>query len=200
MVRCIVSFTDFCYLARRSSHTRDDLEQMESALQSFLEHRTVFTQYEIRDKNFCLPRQHSMVHYVSGIQLFGSPNGLCSSITESKHIAAVKKLWRASNRNNALLQILEANVQLSKLSALRIEFGHRGMLCGDVLTAARVQMGLADASELVPREVACVVAGKPNNVVDDEDAVQAQPGPYADYHTTLSSWPGMLLCFCFDIY
>ncbi|KAJ3475333.1 hypothetical protein NLI96_g11907 [Meripilus lineatus] len=33
MVRCVVAFTDFCYLARRSSHTTQDLDKMELALQ-----------------------------------------------------------------------------------------------------------------------------------------------------------------------
>ncbi|KIJ16060.1 hypothetical protein PAXINDRAFT_76254, partial [Paxillus involutus ATCC 200175] len=40
---------------------------------------------------------------------FGAPNGLCPSITESKHITAVKKPWRRSNKHNALGQILRTN-------------------------------------------------------------------------------------------
>ncbi|KAG1792118.1 uncharacterized protein BJ212DRAFT_1451172 [Suillus subaureus] len=53
---------------------------------------------------FCylVQRNHSMVHYVDMIRLFGAPNRLCSSITESKHIKAVKEPWWWSNRHNAL--------------------------------------------------------------------------------------------------
>ena len=40
--------------------------------------------------NFNLPYQHVLIHY---IHLFGAPNGLRSSITESKHIKAVKEPW-----------------------------------------------------------------------------------------------------------
>ncbi|KAJ7913803.1 hypothetical protein B0H13DRAFT_2004115 [Mycena leptocephala] len=43
---------------------------------------------------FCLPRQHSLTHYRYLSQEFGAPNGLCSSITESKHIKAVKEPWQ----------------------------------------------------------------------------------------------------------
>jgi len=52
------------------------------------------------------------------IQLFGSPNGLCSSITESKHIKAVKEPWRRSNRYKALKQMLRTILRTEKLAAL----------------------------------------------------------------------------------
>ena len=38
----------------------------------------------IRPDVYSLPRQYSIVHYQYLIQEFGAPNGLCSSITESK--------------------------------------------------------------------------------------------------------------------
>ncbi|KAJ7678406.1 hypothetical protein B0H17DRAFT_109703 [Mycena rosella] len=43
------------------------------------------------------------------------PNGLCSSITESKHIKAVKEPWRRSSRFNALLQMLTTISRLDKV-------------------------------------------------------------------------------------
>ena len=71
-----------------------------------------------------------MTHYSMLIRLFGAPNGLCSSITESKHIKAVKKPWRRSNRYKALHQMLVTNQRLDKLAALRANFQDRGMLFG----------------------------------------------------------------------
>ncbi|KAN0111280.1 hypothetical protein V8E52_008655 [Russula decolorans] len=68
-------------------------------------------------------------------RLFGAPNGLCSSITESKHIKAVKEPWRRSSRFNALGQILVTNQRLDKLAACRVNFMARGMLNGPCLTA-----------------------------------------------------------------
>ena len=123
------------------------LRQMENHLLRFKELRDVFRDEDVRD-GFALPRQHALSHFVRGIKLFGSPNGLCSSITESRHITAVKRPWRRSSRHNALLQMLRMNTRLSKLAAARVEYGRRGMLNGDLLTSARIKMGLTDGEIL----------------------------------------------------
>ncbi|KAH9848078.1 hypothetical protein C2E23DRAFT_940922 [Lenzites betulinus] len=146
MVQCITCLLDFCYLARRSEHDTFTLQAMDRLLEQFHQLRTVFEDVGIRPDGFALPRQHSLVHYVRSIQLFGSPNGLCSSITESRHISAVKKPWRASSRHNPLGQILRKNTRLSKLAALRVEFGRRNMFYGDVLSYTLLSAGL-DAPE-----------------------------------------------------
>jgi hypothetical protein len=78
------------------------------------------------------------MHYARNIRLFAAPNGLCSSITENKHIKAVKEPWRRSSRFNALGQILLTNQRLDKLSALQVNFTRRGMLTGTCLSAANV--------------------------------------------------------------
>ena len=85
---------------------------------------------------FALPRQHSLVHYHDNIKKFGSPNGLCSSITESKHIVAVKRPWRRSSRYRALSQILKVNQRLDKLAAVKADFTSRGMLAGPSLLSS----------------------------------------------------------------
>ncbi|EIW51958.1 uncharacterized protein TRAVEDRAFT_40766 [Trametes versicolor FP-101664 SS1] len=146
MVQCIAALLDFCYLARRSAHDTFSLRAMDELLEKFHQLRTVFEEVGIRPDGFALPRQHALVHYVRSIQLFGSPNGLCSSITESRHISAVKKPWRDSSRNNPLGQIIRKNTRLSKLAAARVEFGRRNMFYGDVLTHAYLTAGL-DAPE-----------------------------------------------------
>jgi hypothetical protein len=79
-------------------------------------------------------RQHSLVHYVKLICAFGAPNGLCSSITESKHIKAVKEPWWRSNHFKALPQILLTNQRLNKLAAARVDFTECGMLWGTCLS------------------------------------------------------------------
>ena len=56
------------------------------------------------------------------------PGGVCSSITESQHITAVKKPWCRSSRYKALGQMLVTNQQLDKLAAARVDFINRGML------------------------------------------------------------------------
>jgi hypothetical protein len=50
------------------------------------------------------------------------------SITESKHIAAIKEPWRCSSHYKALGQMLLTNQRLDKLAASRADFKARGML------------------------------------------------------------------------
>lgn len=142
MIQCLAALLDFCYLARRSAHTTEDLQNMEVTLARFHDLRTVFEETGVRD-GFSLPRQHALLHYVRSIQLFGSPNGLCSSITESKHIAAVKRPWRRSNRKHPIGQIIRTLARLSKLAAVRVDYARRGMLRSDVYTHALRTSGLA---------------------------------------------------------
>jgi uncharacterized protein with von Willebrand factor type A (vWA) domain len=82
-----------------------------------------------------------MVHYAELIRSFGAPNGICSSITEAKHIKAVKEPWRRSNRNFPLDQILEINQRLDKLAAARIDFTRRGMLENSALEGTLEEIG-----------------------------------------------------------
>ncbi|KAI0349050.1 hypothetical protein OH77DRAFT_1499678 [Trametes cingulata] len=142
MIQCIAALSDFCYLARRSAHTMEDLRRMEALLTHFHNLRTIFEETEVRPDGFALPRQHALVHYVRSIQLFGSPNGLCSSITESKHIVAVKRPWRRSNRKEPLGQILRTLTRLGKLAAARVEFARRGMLRSNVYDHALRTAGI----------------------------------------------------------
>ncbi|KAI5980898.1 hypothetical protein EDD15DRAFT_2204812 [Pisolithus albus] len=108
--------------------TDDTLSDLKNALDRFHYHREIFREVGVRVEGFSLPRQHSLVHYEALIRLFGAPNGLCTSITESKHITAVKKPWRRSSKYRALGQILRTNQRLAQLAAARSDFEARGML------------------------------------------------------------------------
>lgn len=128
MVKAIRDFLDFCYLARRDVIDEDTLTAMDVKLAGFHHHREIFRTTGVRPEGFSLPRQHSMVHYRYLIQQFGAPNGLCSSITESKHIKAVKQPWRRSSKHKALGQMLLTNQRLDKLAMYRVALESRGML------------------------------------------------------------------------
>ncbi|KAK7684219.1 hypothetical protein QCA50_012543 [Cerrena zonata] len=128
MTRTLSAFMDFCYLVRRSVITEDTLLEIHQALANFHEERTIFEQTGVRVGGISLPRQHSLKHYEQLIRSFGAPNGLCSLITESKHIAAVKKPWRRSSRFEALGQMLVTNQRLDKLAAARVDFTCRNMI------------------------------------------------------------------------
>ncbi|KAF8488275.1 hypothetical protein F5888DRAFT_1796370 [Russula emetica] len=134
MVRAFRAFLEFCYIARSNVHDTTTFRAMAEALKRFHEHRKIFQECGVRPDGFSLPRQHSLVHYESSIRAFGAPNGICSSITESKHIKAVKEPWRWSNRFNPLGQMLVTNQRLDKLAASRVDFKDRGMLDGTIIS------------------------------------------------------------------
>ncbi|KAG0692872.1 hypothetical protein DFH29DRAFT_985642 [Suillus ampliporus] len=94
MVRAFCALLEFCYIAQRNVISEASLNELQNALTWFHHYRQIFKTTGTKP-HFSYPRQHSMAHYADMIRLFGTPNGLCSSITESKHI-------KASSRNNAL--------------------------------------------------------------------------------------------------
>lgn len=128
MVLAVRHFLDFCYIARRNALLSDDFVALDKALKEFLIEREIFRETGVRHAGFALPRQHALIHYSENIRLFGALNGLCSSITESKHIKAVKEPWRRSNHHNALGQMLVTNQRIDKLSRSQAEFMARGLL------------------------------------------------------------------------
>ncbi|RPD69767.1 hypothetical protein L226DRAFT_548054 [Lentinus tigrinus ALCF2SS1-7] len=135
VVLTIRYFVEFCYLARREVHNDKTTAMMAASLANFRQYRDIFRTSGVRPDRFSLPRQHSLTHYIDRIWAFGAPNGLCSFITESKHIKAVKEPWRRSNRYEALEQMLLTNQRLDKLAAARVDFSERRML-DDSLSSA----------------------------------------------------------------
>ena len=115
---------------------------LRDALSRFHQYREIFRTTGVRPDGFSLPRQHSLVHYEALIRLFGAPNGLCTSITESKHIKAVKEPWRRSNRYEALGQMLLTNQHLDKLAAAAINFEKRGMLKDSLASSHSQYLGI----------------------------------------------------------
>jgi hypothetical protein len=179
MVKCLSAFLDFCYLARRNAITHDGLSQLRRALARFHFYREIFIGTAgVKGDRISLPRQHSLKHYVRSIRLFGSPNGLCSSITESKHIKAVKEPWRRSNRFRALAQMLRTNCRLDKLLAARQVFTRLGMMDG---TTSSHQAMLLRGEQPLPR--APIAA-------DDNDDYGPVQGPKSLSSVELAHTPG----------
>ncbi|KAG1864404.1 hypothetical protein F4604DRAFT_1882098 [Suillus subluteus] len=135
MVRAFRVLLEFCYIARRNVITEASLDQLKDVLARFHHYRQIF-ETTGTVPHFSLPCQHSVTHYVDMIRLFGAPNRLCSSITEPKHIKAVKQPWRWSSKHNTIGQMLLANQRLDKLAASHVDFAAHGMLVGSVLSRA----------------------------------------------------------------
>jgi hypothetical protein len=126
-VRCVAALLEFCYIARRDELSMTELDRLGSCLQRFHTLRGVFVEAGVRS-DMSLPRQHALCHYVNSITLFGSPNGLCSSITEAKHIKSVKEPWRRSSRNKPLPQMTQTIERIEKMQALRALLQNLGVL------------------------------------------------------------------------
>ena len=144
------TFMDLCYIFRRNAITATTLETANALLKRFHELRHIFITEGVRE-SISLPRQHALPHYLTSIPLFGSPNGLCSSITESKHIKAVKEPWRRSSRFRALIQMLRTIIRLEKLAALCQRFLRKAMLVGSTaghFAADRRQPSESDEEEM----------------------------------------------------
>jgi len=154
IVKTFAAFLKFCYIARRNIITDDSLKELKLALHRFHLFRQVFSGTVRVDgpSGFSLPRQHSMVHYYDHIKNFGSPNSLCSSITESKHIVAVKRSWRRSSKHAALPQMLKINERLDKLAAVRTDFTTRGMLVDSCLIQAIKDAFSEDSEDLMDED------------------------------------------------
>ncbi|TFK17359.1 hypothetical protein FA15DRAFT_683552 [Coprinopsis marcescibilis] len=129
MVQCLSAFMNACYIFRRNAITTTALELASLELDKFHALRHVFIQTDTRT-HVALPRQHALQHLRRSTKLFGSPNGLCSSMTEARHISAVKEPWRRSNRFNALPQMLRTIDRLEKFSALEHLLRKHGYLAG----------------------------------------------------------------------
>lgn len=181
MVSALSAYLDFCYLVRRNSIDEDALAEIQEALERFHRDRVVFIEEKIRPDGISLPRQHALVHYVENIRKFGAPNGLCSSITESKHIKAVKEPWRRSNRWNALGQMLITNQRLDKLAAAEVDFRARGMLNKSLLADVLQRYGhdsenpLEDAADGTAREPALPSTSRPGTVEDVNNINEEEP-------------------------
>ncbi|KAG1860759.1 hypothetical protein F4604DRAFT_1882540 [Suillus subluteus] len=118
IIRMFHAFLEFCYIIRKNAITEHTLEKLQDAFSHFHHYRKIFLESDTIS-TFSLLQQHSVSHYLQLIRLFGAPNGLCSSITESKHIKAVKGPWRQSSKYQAL-----------------VDFTSHGILNGTCLSAA----------------------------------------------------------------
>src|SRR5712691_6317913 len=118
-------------IVHHNAITASDLDRLKDTLNHFHHYHTFFVSTTgVKGDFISLPRQHSLLHYIHSIHLFGSPNGLCSSITKSKHIKAVKEPWQRSSCFKALIQMLQTISRLEKLAAARKVFTQLGMMDG----------------------------------------------------------------------
>ncbi|KAL4081233.1 hypothetical protein J3A83DRAFT_4356016 [Scleroderma citrinum] len=108
------AFLEFCYTVQWNVLTAKDLNYLDEVLTCFHHHCKIFK--------------------TAGV-LFGTLNGLCSLITELKHVKAIKKPYWCTSKYCALGQMLIINKWLDKLAVSCTDFKSWGMLEGTCLSA-----------------------------------------------------------------
>ncbi|KAN0140196.1 hypothetical protein V8E53_002092 [Lactarius tabidus] len=151
LVHCISTFMDTCYIT------------LQNAISASLCH-------ELCEAFITC----AFNHYYYLIQSFGSPNGLCSSITELKYIKVVKDTWHWSSCFRAITQIMVTLLQLHKLAAACQHFTLLSMLKGTTTTYVVGVMNREDPQEdLTPQN------GYPGDIQDLTASVQQPDLPLA---------------------
>ncbi|KAL4070195.1 hypothetical protein V8B97DRAFT_2104467 [Scleroderma yunnanense] len=139
IVHTFQAFLEFCYLVHRDFH----------------QHHKIFCTTGVHPYRFSLPHQHSLLHYEVLIRLFSTPNGLCTSITESKH-----------TYQGMLRQMLLTNQHLDNLAAVAINFEKHGMLKGSIASSNH-NVDLATPHQVVDPE---------GDQYDDASIIEERPG------------------------
>ncbi len=179
IVLCLCAFMNACYIARHQGIDSDALDTLDHAVDDFRQLREVFQTSGVRLTGFSLPQQHLLFHYWCMIEDFGVPGGLCSSITESRYITAVKRPWRQLSQHDALGQILVANAWLDKIAATCSHLAASDLLPGGCTTMSSTSQG-----------------PHPPHLPSDGDGEDDDGGPVEEDvlgHVVLAQTPGMLI-------
>ena len=105
LLRAVRGILDFLYLAQLPSHTDQTLNDMSAALDAFHANKSIFVDLHIRD-DFNFPKLHSLLHYTSSIQLFGTTDNYNTEHSERLHIDLAKDAYAATNRKDELAQMV----------------------------------------------------------------------------------------------
>ena len=95
---------DFVYLAQYQSHTMESIDRLQKSLAVFHDHKAVFMDLGVQH-NFNLPKLHSLTHYASSIQLFGTMDNYNTEQSECLHIDFAKDAYHATNRKDEYPQM-----------------------------------------------------------------------------------------------
>ncbi|TFY51376.1 hypothetical protein EVG20_g11027 [Dentipellis fragilis] len=94
------SLLDFIYIAQYPTHDDTTLEYLETALEDFMKHRSIFVNQLKICSHFNIPKFHSLLHYVESIHFYGTTDNYNMEMFERFHIDFAKEAWQASNRHN----------------------------------------------------------------------------------------------------
>jgi len=96
IVKAMCALMDFLFLAQYESHTGDTISRMQEHLTQFHDNKMVFLDLGAQ-KQFNLPKLHSLTHYVSSIKLFGTTDNYNTEQSEHLHIDLAKDAYCVTN-------------------------------------------------------------------------------------------------------
>ena len=104
LVKAVCALLDFLFLAQYPCHTTDTILQLQASLFTFHENKQVFIDLGVRE-HFNIPKFHSLTHYASSIQMFGTTDNYNTEQSERLHIDFTKNAYRSTNRKDEYPQM-----------------------------------------------------------------------------------------------
>jgi len=95
---------DFLYLAQFESHTSDTILEMQECLKRFHDNKSIFIDLGIRE-HLSLLKLHSLSHYATSIQLFGTTDNYNTKQLECLHIDLTKDAYCVTNHKDKYSQM-----------------------------------------------------------------------------------------------
>ena len=105
VIKAMHLLLDFLYIAQYQCHISDTLDQLQTCLATFHEHKMVFLDLGVQE-NFNLPKLHSLSHYVSSIWLFSTTDNYNTEQLECLHIDFTKNAYHMSNYKDKYPQMM----------------------------------------------------------------------------------------------
>ncbi|KAG8733915.1 hypothetical protein FRC10_012066 [Ceratobasidium sp. 414] len=124
LVAFMRALLDFSHIARAARLTDGELEELRQALSEMHRLKHVLVSlgiYERLGRLDHIPKWHMISHYADSIRELGTPDGYNMEGPEYLHIVYMKTGWAASNKHDAIPQIIE---YCERLEALRIHRAH----------------------------------------------------------------------------
>ncbi|QRV89201.1 Zn-finger protein [Ceratobasidium sp. AG-Ba] len=131
-VKLVRALLDFLYLAQSAELTDSDVDEMTNALKSFHSLKKILVELDIvldLDRFDHIPKFHMLGHYAVSIRELGTPDGYNTESPEHLHIVYTKHPWRASNRREAIKQIIN---YIRRLDAVRVHRAYMDEFYGEL--------------------------------------------------------------------
>ncbi|KAG8751037.1 hypothetical protein FRC12_012637 [Ceratobasidium sp. 428] len=153
LIRSIIDFSYIAHATRLTDGELDGLREAHAEMHRLKDSVVNSGIYEGLERFDGIPKWHMVSHYAETIRELGTPDGYNTEAPEYLHIVYVKRGWAASNKRDAIPQIIK---YCQRLEALRIHRAYLDEYYGEpptprepIKTAAWVA---DDSGDYVPEE------------------------------------------------